>query len=594
MPEFSLAALMVALAAAAQPFALLVPAVPFVVALSLALTLYALRALYRWRAVPSGAWLVIDLRGPITEVARTLPRWQRWIGRTPPPSVAELRRVLRVAARDQSLSGVLVRFGEAEFGWATAQSLRDELLRLRAAKVRTVAWLPFGGSNKELLVATACEELYATPPSTLGPLGISLGSHFFRSALDRLGIEVEVLSRREFKSAAESFVRDGFSEPNRVQTEALADALHHALVRAIVDGRRVSEEAARSFIDKSPARAREAVDAGILDAALYEDELLVKLRRDGDATPFARLVEFDRYVAARARRPRALRRRKRVAIVEVRGPITTEAPGQGASRVADVAHVSAALRAAAASPAVGAVVLYVDSPGGSALASDLIAREVERLRDKKPVIAYFANVAASGGYYVAALADRIVAQPTSITGSIGVVAMRFVLGAAAAKIGISHESVRRGARAELFSPYRAWTDDERAALDRSIDEVYDDFVSIVAKGRKRPTSEIEPLARGRVYAASDALSVGLVDELGDLARAVTIAAERASLDPELDPVRIVPSRSDLPPIEPPKGPARAMIATALFDELAPWRALAHTIEREPVLLLDPSLVGSIQ
>ncbi|MBL8678830.1 MAG: signal peptide peptidase SppA [Myxococcales bacterium] len=578
-------------AATTQPFALLGPAVPFVVATCVVFALYAIRALLRWRSVPSGAWLVLDLRGPITEVSRHVPRWQRWIGRTPPPSVAEMRRVLRVAARDPSLAGVLVRFGDASFGWATAESLRDEIARLRAANVRTVAWLPFGGANKELLVATACAEIYATPPATIGPLGIAMGSTFFRSALDRLGIEVEVLSRREFKSAAESFVRDGYSEPNRMQTEALADALHRSLVRALVEGRRLSEDAARAFIDKSPVRAREAVDAKVIDGALYEDELLAKLRRDADPLPFAKLVEFDRYAEARAKRPRFLGRKKRVAIVDVRGTITTEAPSGGADRVADVAHVSAALRAAAASPSVGAVVLYVDSPGGSALASDLIAREVERLHAKKPVIAYFANVAASGGYYVAALADRIVAQPTSITGSIGVVAMRFVLGGAASKLGVSHESVKRGANAEIYSPYRAWTEDERAVLDRAIDEVYDDFVSIVARGRKRPASEIEPLARGRVYAASEALSVGLVDELGDLARAVALAAERASLDPTLDPVRVIASRKDLPPIEAPKSAARAAIASALFDDLAPWRALVRTLERESVLLFDPNLAG---
>jgi protease-4 len=280
-----------------------------------------------------------------------------------------------------------------------------------------------------------------------------------------------------------------------------------------------------------------------------------------------------------------------VAVVEVRGPISDEAPDAGADRVADVPHVTAALRACAEDPRVGAVVLYVDSPGGSALASDLMAREVERLRALKPVVAYFANVAASGGYYVSALAHKIVAEPTAITGSIGVIAMRVVVAEAAERAGVRHESVPRGARAELFSPYRKWTDDERAALDRSIDQVYEDFVRIVARGRGKSPDEIEPLARGRVYSARDALAVGLVDELGSFARAVQLAAQTAGLDASLDPVRVSARKLERGPIPDPSDKARAMVGEVLLRDALPWARLAQQCAREPVLLLDPSLAG---
>lgn len=571
------------------PFTLLRPVVPFVVAVCAALVLVALRALWRWRAVPSGAWLLLDLHGPITEVARPIPRWQRWIGRSAPLAISDIRRVLHVAANDPSLSGLLVRVREVSLGWATAESLRDAIALVREANKRTVAFLPFGGSNKELLLASACAEIYATPPATIGPLGVSIGSNFFRSALAKIGIHVEVLSRKEFKSVAESFTRDSMSAPNRAQTEAVADALIDSVQRALMQSRRMDAARARAFIDQTPMRARQAEQLGVLDGVMYEDELLAKLREPSAPMPFARLVDFGRYTSVRARTFVMSFSRKRVAIVEVRGPIVVDGGRAGQDRVADVLHVTAALRACAKNESVGAVVLLIDSPGGSALASDLIAREVERLRDQKPVVAYLGDVAASGGYYIAALAHRIVAQRTTITGSIGVVAMRIVVEKAAQRFGITHESVDRGARSSLYSPYRSWTEDERAVLDRSIDEVYNDFVRIVAKGRSMSEQEVEERARGRVYPAQQALELGLIDEIGNLESAIRFAAERASIDPNLPAIRVVHAPLDLAPMA--VADAKRTLATALLPEAAPWLALAHTIERETVLLIDERVLG---
>lgn len=573
-----------------MPFTLLRPVVPFVVALAVAIALLALRSLWRWRSVPSGAWLLLELRGTITEVPRPHPRWQRWLGREAPLSLSELRRVLDVAANDPTLAGVLVRIGEVQLGWASAESLRDVLAKVRAAGKRTVAFMPFGASNKELIIASACNESYATPPATIGPLGVSLGSNFFRTALAKIGVQIEVLSRREFKSAAESLVRDEMSEPNRRQTTALADALHGAVVQALAVGRKLGVERARAFIDRTPVRAREAVELGVLDGALYEDELLARLNERSAPLPFAALVEFDRYARARARRPRfATGRGKRVAIVEVRGAIAVEGGRGGEDRVADVARVTSALRAVAESKAIGAVVLLIDSPGGSALASDLIAREVDRLRALKPVVAYFGDVAASGGYYIGALAHHIVAQPTTITGSIGVVAMRVVIEKAIEKVGVRHDSVERGARASLFSPYRTWTEDERSALDQSIDETYSDFVRIVARGRAMDEAAVEEKARGRVYAGREALELGLIDSIGDLASAIRVAAERAGIDPRTPAVRVARARKNLAPIRAPE--ARQAMADALLGDVAPYAAIVRTIEREGVLLIDDRLLG---
>jgi protease-4 len=570
--------------------------VPWVVAACVLLALAALRAMLRWRAVPMGSWLLVELSGAVADVTPARPWWYRWVRAPKSPSIAEIRRVLERAATDPRIAGVILRLEEVSLRWASAESLRDAVLATRARGRRVVAHLPFGAGNQALLVASACDQAYASPPSSIGPLGVSLGTTFVRGLLRKLGVEPEVLSRREFKSAAEGFTREGMSPENRLQTEALADALHRALVDALVEGRKLSREAAIAVIDDAPLRAREAHARGVLDGALYDDELLARLGEGAindslDREGLARTVPFATYARIRARTRGG--RGPRVAVVDIRGPIAVSAQGPGADRVADVEGVTAALRACARDRAIAAVVLRVDSPGGSALASDLIAREVERLRERKPVVAHFANVAASGGYYVAALAHRIVAHPTSITGSIGVVAMRFVLREAAERVGVARESVHRGAHAELFSPYRGWTEEERATMDRSIDEVYEDFLTVVARGRGMGRDRVEALARGRVYAARDALAVGLIDELGDLRRAVAIAAERAGIDPVLDPVRVRGSRRRAPPLG--NAPATAGLAAIIDEPMASealgWLAWTRSLGREVALVIDPSALG---
>jgi protease-4 len=323
-----------------------------------------------------------------------------------------------------------------------------------------------------------------------------------------------------------------------------------------------------------------AVEKRLIDGVAYDDEMPSKLGEK------ARTMKAGQYLAtANAWKllPWWPKRGRRVGIVEVRGAIVDDA-GAALGRIADATHVGAALRVARAHPGIGAVVLYVDSPGGSALASDLIAREVERLKEKKPVVAYFANTAASGGYYVSALASEIVAQPVTITGSIGVIAMRFVLERTLEKLGLRHEVIRRGAHADLMSPYRHWNDEERALFDREIDGAYKDFVSIVARGRKRSFDEIEPLARGRVYSGKDALAVGLVDRLGGLETAIARAAELGDVKGDRDPVMIHPPRHLPEPPEPP--PAVEPIAQRLGVSLDLVNLALASSPRETIFAID--------
>lgn len=526
--------------------------------------LLPLTLLRRRSLVPRSAWVELALEGSITEIERPRPRFRSpreiILGASaasrPHTTVALVRELFEALARDAHVEGVIVRVRALECGWAVATSLRDAVAALRAAGKRVVAYLPEGASTREYFVAVAADRVVATGQATIAPLGVAAGITFVRGLLARGGIEAEVFARREYKSAAEAFTRDSFSEANRRQTEALLERFHGALVRAIAEGRKVDDDTARRWIDQGPWRALDAAREGMLDATAYDDELPNVLGASGAV----RRVPAAAYLGlVRAARFRAVVPAKRVGVVAVRGPIVTESR-VAFGPVADARRIIGALRAARESDALGAVVLHIDTRGGSALASDLIAREVDRLREKKPVVAYFADVAASGGYYAGALAHEIVAQPTTVTGSIGVIALRFVAARTLEKLSLSHEVIRRGERADLMSPFRAWDDGDRAAFDREIDGFYGDFVAIVARGRKRDAADVEPLARGRVYAGADAHAAGLVDRLGGLDLALERAKSLAGGRFEASPV-VVPPPWRTP--DPPEAPvaARALLAT---------------------------------
>jgi protease-4 len=535
-----------------------------IVSNSLRAALYPLSAARRAALAPKGTWITLTLEGTVTEIERPFSRFSHPLqillkGATPKPvlTLTVLRELAEAVAADPNIDGVLLRVEALSCGSAVATGLREVIAGLRAAGKRVVAWLPDGGTTREYFVALAADKVLLTPQSSLGPLGYAAQTTFVRALLERGGLETEVYARKEFKSAAEQFSRDGYSEPNRKQLEALLDRLHAALVGAMADGRHVDENRARAMVENSPYRAPDAVREGLIDALAYEDELPAHLTGASGAAP--KLVKAAMYLAlSRVMRFDGMWDGPRVGVVEVRGAIVSSSQSTMGG-VADARRVGAAIRAARANPRVGAVVLYVDSRGGSALGSDMIAHEVERLKEKKPVVAYFSDVAASGGYYVAALAQEIIAQPLTITGSIGVIAMRLLASRLLEKLGLNHEVIRRGERADMLSPFRGWSDDERAAFNREIDGSYNDFVGIVARGRRRDVAEVEPLARGRVYAGVDAHAIGLVDHLGGFDVAIERVRSLANTKLADRPVVITPPRGTVEPPEP-APPIRALMA----------------------------------
>lgn len=447
-------------------------------------------------------------------------------------------RALHEAAADRHVVGLIAKVG-GSLPWAAMQELRVGVRAFAASGKPTRAWAEtFGEGSNDMagyVLASAFDEIWLQPSGGLGLLGVGIETTFLRGALDRLGIEPQLEQRYEYKNAADRIMRTEFTEAHRTALDRLAESIFEEAVAAIADGRRIDPARVRELADTGPRTAAEARDAGLVDSLGYRDEVYAALR--ARVGPDAELLFADRW-RPRRRLHFPERRTSHVALVEVRGAIVSGHTRRGPmGRQVGSDSVGAALRAATDDDHVRAVVMHVDSPGGSAVASDTIWREVCRVREAgKPVVVSMGAVAASGGYYIACPADVIVALPSTLTGSIGVFGGKLVVRELLERVGLNTGAVARGARSLMFSPRRPFTADERDRLAATIDNIYADFVAKVARGRARPIPEIESVARGRVWTGADAVGVGLVDELGGLRDAVRIARSRAGL-PADAPVR---------------------------------------------------------
>jgi protease IV len=549
------------------------------------LILLPLRLLRHGRSVRPGSWLSVTVDGPVVDVA---PKPRFWEVRTQRAlSLHWLDEVVTSMIADPRIRGMLLTIRTMSGGMASATSLRSILARARAAGKEVAVHLPMGGDTKEVYVATAANKILIGPTTQLAPLGFRTASRYLKHTLDRAGIEPQVFACGEFKSAGETLVRDSMSSEQRAQLERLLEIFHTTLLDGIASGRGTTPSRAAEIVDQGPYFGRAAIDAGLADELAYEDEVVAKLVvpvRDGPertepkgkAKPGRRvLVDAGAYLARR-KRPllRRLFRRPVVAVIPVHGAIGHVGGTLGGLSTDE--RVARMVRQARRDRRVRGVILHIDSPGGSALASDLMHHEIVQLAREKPVVACMANVAASGGYYVAAPAACIVAEPTTVTGSIGVVAARLSLEPLLERLGIRTEVIEKGARASLLSPMGRLDDDDRTALMRELSAMYQAFVGVVASGRELPEDEVERLARGRVYTGKDALDVGLVDTLGGFAVAVEEIRRRLSAA-DSDRVAIVvarPPRGRVPSPDrdsPPDGEPARQAVKALLAALLPAR-----------------------
>jgi protease-4 len=466
----------------------------------------------------SGGYLAIDLAGEMPEAPA--PSFGGLI-ESRATSIRGLVEAVDRAAHDGNVKGLLLRLGSLDAGWARVQELRDALVRFKRTGKPSWAHLESPG-NLEYLLATGCSKIAVSPTAMLDVSGLAAEVTFYRGTLDKLGIQAQFEGIGKYKNAPNQLTERGFTEPHREQMNALVDGLFDQYVKAIAEGRGLTPEAVRALIDRGPFLAEQAKQAGLVDELLYRDQV------EGRVPGGNRLAAAP-YVRA-GRGGGAFDRRPKLALVYAVGDLVPGESGDGPfGGTAGSDTIIEGLRAARRDASVRGVVLRVDSPGGSGAASDAIWREIQLTRREKPVVASMGDYAASGGFYVAMGADAIVAEPGTITGSIGVFSGKFSLRGLYDKLGISQETVQRGRNANLFSSYEPWSDEQRAKVRALNQSFYDTFVSKAAEGRHKSPVEIERLAQGRVWTGREAARSGLVDGLGGLDEAIRLARQRAHI-----------------------------------------------------------------
>jgi protease IV len=498
--------------------------------------------------------------------------------------LADLLAGLRRAGRDQRVKALIAKIGGRPVGLATVQEIRRAVEEFRDAGKMTVAWAEtfgeFSAGNVPYYLATAFDAIYLQPSGDLGLTGIAMERYFLRGTLDQLGVDFQVAKRHEYKSAAEQLTERSFSGPAREATQRLAESVTGQLTEAIADRRGIDPAQVRKLVDRGPFLATQAREAGLVDELGYRDEVYARVRKH--AGPEAIIQHLSRYQRSRALAERARtlpsRKQRHVALIYATGQIRRGRSGRGplSGGAMGSDSIGAALRAAAADDAARAIVLRVNSPGGSYVASDTIWREVVRARNAgKPVVVSMGDVAASGGYYISMAADAIVAQPGTVTGSIGVLSGKPVLSELLSRHGVTTDSVAEGAHSEMFKTTRPFTEEEWALVNGWLDHIYADFTGKVAAGRRMPADRVHDLARGRVWTGADAVANGLVDELGGLERAAAIARRRAGL-PAAAPLRIYPRPTPLDVLRPqsPADAAGAVLAALGAEAWGPVWQLA--------------------
>ncbi|GAA4980253.1 protease-4 [Nonomuraea thailandensis] len=492
--------------------------------------------------------------------------------------LADVLSGLKRARQDPRVKALVVKIGGQPLGLAMVQELRQAVIHFRASGKLTVAFSEtfgeFGGGTVPYYLATAFERLYLQPSGDVGLTGVALEQRFVKGALGKLGVGFEAGQRHEYKTAPNTFTQDHMTDPHRESMARIVESVTESMVAGIADGRRLDPGKVRELIDRGPFTAAEAQEAGLVDGLAYRDEVYDELKRAaGDE---AHLLYVSRYARGAAVRKLPHPMADAIALVHATGMIRTGRSGRsplGGGGAMGSDTISAALRAARRDDHVKAVVFRVDSPGGSYVASDTVWREVTLTRKVKPVIVSMGDLAASGGYFISMAADVIVAQPGTLTGSIGVYGGKPVFSELLEKAGITSEMVAEGANAGMFSTSRGFSPEQWERINAWLDRIYDDFVGKVAQSRDLSRERTHELARGRVWTGADARASGLVDELGGLEDALAMARKRAGLADDA-PVRTYPR---LNPLERLRGPESSEDRSAALARIRmdAWGPLAR-------------------
>ena len=439
---------------------------------------------------------------------------------------------LRKAKVDRRIDTVILRLGNLVCDWAKAKEIRDLILDFRSSGKKAYAYIEEAIEfDKEYYLATACDEIVIHPQGFLIINGIGGYVPFLKQALDKLGVEAEVEHVEQYKTAYHMFTQDSLTDAHREMLDSLYTSLFEEYTRTVSEARGLPAEEVKRLIDHGFYQGEDARQAGLVDALLYEDQFLERIM--GDRNSISR-ISHQQYLRI-SPSSLGLNRGRKIALIYGQGPIIT---GDGMYGLMGSATVARWIRRARQDKSIAAIVFRVDSPGGSAVASDAIWREVTLAKKEKPFIVSMSDMAGSGGYQVAMAAHRIVAQPQTLTGSIGVIFAKINLRKLYDQLGITGERITYGKRADMFSTFRRASPEERDLLKQEIRKTYDYFITKAAEGRKVSKDEIDRIGKGRVWTGSQALELGLVDEMGGLSRAIAIAKELAGI-PDKDAVRLV-------------------------------------------------------
>ena len=487
-------------------------------------------------AVPARATLVLSPSGDLPEV---LPEVVFGAGEL---TVRGYVQLIRKAKTDARITGILLRPGSLSSPfWAKIQEVRDALADFRTSGKYVHAWLEYAG-DREYYLASAADRVYLLPSATLDLTGIASYELFLRGTFDWIGTYPDFLHVGDYKSAVNTYLEKSFTPAHREMADSLNRSQYDQLVRGVADARKKSEDEVRALIDQGPFLPVDALRLGLIDEVAYEDEL-DDLNDDLRGAEFVAAEDYAQVSSASG-----TTRRSKVAVINAVGVINSGRSGFDPINGAVVGADSLVeyIREARADRSIRAIVLRVDSPGGSSTASDIIWRELSISREtSRPLIVSMSDLAASGGYYIALAGDAIVAQPGTLTGSIGVYTGKFVTAGSFAKLGANMESVSRGKQAEMYSPDRRFTPAERTKITESMQAVYDQFVERTAAARQMPPEKVDEVAQGRVWTGEQARQLGLVDELGGLYTAIDLAKQRARIpvDEEVELVIYPPRRS---------------------------------------------------
>ena len=490
------------------------------VLVSAALVAISWVAFRRPPGVPEKGVLVLKIEGDLEEIA-TNP-FDSVVAE--PVTLRSVTAALRAAKTDPRITGVLLRPVQAPALWGKVQELREALVDFRSSGKPLVAMLEFAG-DREYVLASAASRVVLVPPGQLNLIGLASYQVFLRGTFDKIGTVPDLLHIGDYKTAVNTFTETGFTPAHREMTESLNRDAFEQLISQVASARKKSVEDVRLLIDQGPMLPDAALENGLVDDVAYFDEIG---KTSGLGDRFQE-IELSRYLTV-APGDRPSLNAPRVAVIYAVGTIVTGDGGSGPTGTeVGSDKLTRYIREVRNDDSIKAVVLRVDSPGGSTVASDVIWRELMLLRARKPLVVSMSDLAASGGYYIAMPGHVIVAQPGTLTGSIGIFSGKFVTGGTYNKLGMTIESVGEGKYAQMYSGARTFTPEERVKIEEQMQAFYDQFVEKVAESRKSTPEKIDAVAQGRVWTGRQAREIGLVDELGGLPRALALAQQRAGI-----------------------------------------------------------------